>query len=64
MNIGWEETNATINRIEEHTLLLMEDKVNMRFMMKQQLVGQEKKWNDVITIRINEIVHENNIKFK
>ena len=47
------ETNTTINQIREYTLLLMESKVNMRFTMKQQLVKQEKKWNDIITIRIN-----------
>ena len=37
------EMHATINQVRKHTLLLMENKVNMRFIMEQQLVGQEKK---------------------
>ena len=32
------ETNATINQLREHTLLLMENKIDIRFIMKRQLV--------------------------
>ena len=37
------EMETIINQVQEHTLLLMENKINMKFLMKQQLVGQEKK---------------------
>ena len=32
------EKNITINQVQEYALLLMENKVNIRFIMKQQLV--------------------------
>ena len=35
---GMRETNATINQVRECILLLMENKINVKFIMKQQLV--------------------------
>ena len=32
------KTNATINQILEYTLLLMKNTINIRFIIKQQLV--------------------------